>query len=79
MATVDKQRAITENNLQFAFSHFDIDTSGVITHDNLLQCFRRQGRQVSEEEINALMDQVPVAEPGKITFEEYKSFMTELL
>ena len=56
-----------------------MDNTGTITHDNLRECFRRQGRQVSEGEIDSLMSQVPAAEEGKITFEEYTSFMTELL
>ena len=41
--------------MQFAFSHFDVDNSGTITHDNLRECFRREGRHYSEEEINSLM------------------------
>ena len=60
MATVDKHQAITENNLRFAFSHFDVDNTGVITHENMAECFRRQGRDISQDEICALMDQVPV-------------------
>ena len=30
-ATVDKKKALTMQNLQFAFHHFDVDNSGFIT------------------------------------------------
>ena len=30
-ATVDKKKAITKDNLQFAFHHFDTDNEGFIT------------------------------------------------
>jgi len=46
-ATVDKQKAVTQSNLEFAFHHFDVDNSGVITTENLMEVFKRQGRNVN--------------------------------
>jgi len=34
-ATVDKKKALTMQNLQFAFHHFDADGSGYITEQDL--------------------------------------------
>ena len=42
-ATVDKKVALTKQNLQFAFHHFDTDNEGYITKDDLKEVFRRQG------------------------------------
>jgi len=79
MATIDKQRAVTESNMLFAFHHFDIDNSGSITIDNLKECFRREGRHLNEEELSAIIEQVPVDRPGFVTYEEFRNFMTEIL
>lgn len=34
-ATINKEKAVLESNLKFAFHHFDIDDSGFITAENL--------------------------------------------
>ena len=34
-ATINKEKAVTMDNLKFAFTHFDVDNSGHITADNL--------------------------------------------
>ena len=57
--TVDRRKAITENNMLFAFHHFDIDNTGFITTQNLEECFRREGKHLSQEELNAMLAQVP--------------------
>lgn len=62
--TVDRRKAITENNLLFAFHHFDIDNTGYITRENLEECFRREGKHLSDEELNAMLAQVPQSEGG---------------
>ena len=49
--TIDRRKAMTENNLLFAFHHFDTDNSGFITCENLEECFRREGKHLTHEEI----------------------------
>ena len=49
--TVDRRRAVTEANLTFAFHHFDIDNSGYITVENLEECFRREGKHLTPEQL----------------------------
>ena len=46
-ACIDKNKAVTEDNLQFAFHHFDVDNSGFITAENLQEVFRRQGKMMT--------------------------------
>jgi len=53
--TVDRQKAITENNLLFAFHHFDTDNTGFITVDNLKECFRREGKHLTTAELQAII------------------------
>ena len=77
--TVDRKKAVTTNNLLFAFHHFDIDNTGVITHDNLKECFKREGRHFEDEELNTMLAEVKCAEPGKITYEEFSVFMKQLV
>ena len=56
--TMDKRQQITEDNLKFAFHHFDVNNSGYITHDNLAECFRREGKHLSDEEIDAILNDI---------------------
>lgn len=70
---------MTENNLKFAFHHFDTDGTGVITSANLEECFRREGKHKSQEEIDTILAEVRPATPGQITFEEYCNYMQTLL
>ena len=47
-ATVDKKIALTKANLQFAFHHFDADSTGYITKEDLREVFKRQGKSLSD-------------------------------
>jgi calcium-dependent protein kinase len=47
-ATVDKKKALTMQNLWFAFHHFDVDNSGFITEQSLAEVFHREGRKISQ-------------------------------
>lgn len=77
--TVDKRKAITEHNLLFAFHHFDVDNTGVITHDNLVECFRREGKHLNDEEIDQLLEEVQPKTTGQVTFEEFRAYMNDLI
>lgn len=77
--TVDRKKAMTENNMVFAFHHFDIDNSGVITFENLKECFKREGRHLEDSELQQMLAEVNCAEPGKITYNEFVTFMKGLV
>ena len=51
-ATIDKQKALSMQNLMFAFHHFDVDNSGYITEENLSEVFHREGRKVTQAQIH---------------------------
>jgi calcium-dependent protein kinase len=75
---VDRKRAVTEANLKFAFHHFDIDNTGVITFENLEECFKREGRHFEADELKQMLGEVSCKEKGKITYAEFCSFMKEI-
>ena len=77
--TVDRRRAVTEANMTFAFHHFDIDNTGYITVENLNECFRREGKHLTSEELQEMLGQVQTETPGRITYNEFKTFMSEIL
>ena len=49
--TVDRRKALQHANLLFAFHHFDTDNSGFISAANLNECFKREGKHLTEEEL----------------------------
>lgn len=57
-ATVDRQRALTKENLRFAFHHFDADQEGYISRHDLREVFRRQGQVVRDEVLDRMISQV---------------------
>jgi calcium-dependent protein kinase len=77
--TVDRRKAITEANLTFAFHHFDVGNTGYITEQNLEECFRREGKHLTHEELQAMLAQVQTATAGRITYAEFRTFMQEIL
>lgn len=54
-ATVDKKKALTMQNLWFAFHHFDVENSGYITEAGLTEVFHREGRKFTPEQIKSIM------------------------
>lgn len=77
--TVDRRKAITEANMLFAFHHFDIDNTGYITQENLEEAFRREGKHLPDEELAGMLNSVQTAEQGRISYDEFKQFMQEIL
>eukprot|EP00997_Jenningsia_sp_PLL12_P009680 NODE_668_length_1526_cov_97.295193_g548_i0.p2 GENE.NODE_668_length_1526_cov_97.295193_g548_i0~~NODE_668_length_1526_cov_97.295193_g548_i0.p2 ORF type:complete len:139 (+),score=58.59 NODE_668_length_1526_cov_97.295193_g548_i0:1064-1480(+) len=73
-ATIDRKKTLTLQNLQFAFHHFDTTSQGHITKEDIKEVFRREGRTVSQEELDEMFGQSYV-----ITFDHFTKTMTELL
>jgi calcium-dependent protein kinase len=48
-ATFDRKKALTMQNLQFAFHHFDVENSGFITEGSLTEVFHREGRKMTQQ------------------------------
>ena len=55
---------MTEQNMKFAFHHFDVDDTGTITIENLKECFKREGKHLTENEINEILEEIKTEKPG---------------
>ena len=44
---IDKRKALAHKNLMLAFHHFEDHSSGFITSESLVECFRREGKHLS--------------------------------
>jgi len=75
VATINKNEALTEANIEFAFHHFDTDNNGSITLDNLVEAFHREGRGFKPEEIQEILAQADVTSTGQISLEDFKKLM----
>ncbi|CDW72438.1 protein kinase domain containing protein [Stylonychia lemnae] len=78
-ATVDRKKALTMQNLWFAFHHYDVDNSGFITEASLTEVFHREGKYLNQEQVHEIMAQADQENKGKISFEDFSKLMKELL
>ena len=78
-ATLSANDTITDEMLWQVFKTFDVDNTDYISQPNLLEAFKRLGRDflVGEEEVRELIRIHDIAHDGKISFEEFKSMFTE--
>ncbi len=65
---VDKRLALAKKNLELAFHHFESKNSGYITEESLIECFRREGKQLSKQEVSDIMSQVEHKDDKRISF-----------
>jgi calcium-dependent protein kinase len=77
--TVDRRKALQHSNLVFAFHHFDTNNSGFISATNLNECFRREGKHLTDEELKNMIASAHPEKEGMISFSEFESYMREIL
>lgn len=77
--TVDRRKALAHANLMFAFHHFDVDNSGYITKENLIECFKREGKHMKEDEVNEMLKDVHPEKAGHISQAEFENYMKALI
>lgn len=78
-ATVDRRKALTMQNLWFAFHHFDVDNSGYITEAGLTEVFTREGRNMTKQQIQEIMRQADPEGKGRISFEDFSRIMKPMI
>lgn len=64
-----------DQELRNAFRVFDSDNSGSISREELKQLMINLGQDLSEAEIDAMMEMVDENGDGEISFEEFKNMM----
>jgi Ca2+-binding EF-hand superfamily protein len=78
-ACIDKNKAVTTDNLRFAFHHFDVDNSGFITAENLQEVFRRQGKMMTLTSVKDMIEDIEPSKEGQLNFAEFQKMMMETL
>lgn len=72
-------KALTMQNLWFAFHHFDVKNQGFITEEGLNEVFHREGKKFTNEEIHEIMKQADPENKQKITFDDFVKIMSQMV
>jgi calmodulin len=64
-----------DSELRAAFAVFDEDNSGSISRKEMKKLMKKLGQALSDEELDAMMEEVDTDKDGQIDFEEFKSMM----
>merc|ERR1712176_1310215 len=64
-----------DKELRDAFAVFDADGSGTISRNELKKLMKSLGQSLSNEELDAMMDEVDSDRSGEIDFAEFKAMM----
>ncbi|CAD8062120.1 unnamed protein product [Paramecium sonneborni] len=68
---IDQRKFITKEKLQSLFFIFDTDNSGFITKLNIKEAFARNGKQISDKQIDEMIAEIDPNHDNKISFEEF--------
>ena len=72
-ATLSIKDSLTEEMLWRLFKKFDVDDTNSISKQNLIETFKRLGKNdLSEEEIDDIMKTHDIKNDGQISFDEFK-------
>ena len=74
-ATLRTKRILNDSRLKVLFKEFDVDDSGYITKENMIEAFNRLDKTVSNKQIEEILDKHDQAQDGRISFEEFKYMM----
>ena len=75
MSARKKKNDDPDKELRDAFNVFDADGSGAISKKELLTLMKKLGQNLTEAELNAMMDEVDTDKSGEIDFAEFKQMM----
>lgn len=64
-----------DRELREAFKVFDEDNSGSISRTEVRKIMKKLGQKLSDEELDAMMEEVDTDKDGQIDFNEFKSMM----
>ena len=76
-ATINVQEYLSEERLQAIFNQFDIDNSGKITKANMKQAFTKYGREITDADIDDILQKHDLAGDQAISFEEFKKMIMD--
>lgn len=73
--TFDHAVHLKQEKLKSLFKYFDPFNSNFITFDDLKEIFLRNGRNLPDVEIQAMLGEVDLKREGKISIEEFLELM----
>lgn len=76
-ATINVSEYLSEERLQAIFNQFDIDNSGKVTKENLKQAFSKYGRDITEADIDQILEKHDIAGDQAISYEEFKKMLLD--
>jgi len=75
MMTLRSEERDTEAELRESFKLFDLDGNGTISREELTIIMKHLGQALTDEEINAMIDEVDINRDGEIDFDEFQALM----
>ena len=79
IASVNKERLLTEENLKMAFDVFDRDKNGGISHDELKYILGEFNPNVKEYLWKKMIQQIDLNKDGQISYEEFHKMMMDVI
>lgn len=77
-ATLSFSDELTDEMLLRLFRRFDVDDSGKISKENLIEAFSRMGRSnIDDEEIAQMIDKYDFNMDGQVSFQEFKMIFAQ--
>jgi len=76
-ATISIKSVLTYDKMWALFKHFDTDDSGFITPENIREAFGKVGKNLSDKDINDIIENHDIEKNGMISFEEFKQMFIE--
>ena len=74
-ATINASAYLTEDKLAAIFKTFDVDNTGQITVQNIKDAFSKFGKEVSDDEMDQIMEAHDLDGGKTISIEEFKIMM----
>ena len=78
VATMDVQNFLDEQKFNALFQQFDTDGSGNITAENIVSAMQKLGHEITQEELENIMDQHDLAKDGVISKQEFKALLLDI-
>lgn len=72
---MDERQRDPEEDLRDAFNMFDADRSGYIDREEVRALMKKLAQTLTEEEIDAIMEEVDTDGDGEISFDEFRTLM----
>ena len=79
IASVNKEKLLTEKNLKMAFDVFDRDKNGGISHDELKYILGEFNPNVKEYLWKKMIQQIDLNKDGQISYEEFHKMMMDVI